>query len=51
MQNSNIFLPEKIISDYGFKNMNSKVSHQKNWKDSVFKIYEKYHTKEIGQMI
>tara|TARA_B100000287_G_scaffold39418_2_gene35981 strand:+ start:90 stop:1175 length:1086 start_codon:yes stop_codon:yes gene_type:complete len=39
------FLPEKIISDYGFKNMNSKVSHQKNWKDSVFKIYEKYHTK------
>ena len=25
--------------------MNSKVSHQKNWKDSVFKIYDKYHTK------
>ena len=37
------FLPEKIISDFGFKKMKSKVSHQKNWKDSVFKIYEKYH--------
>ena len=39
------FLPEKIISDYGFCKMNSKISHQKNWKDSVFKIYEKYHTR------
>ena len=37
------FLPEKIISDYGFRKMKSKVSHQKGWKDSVFNIYRKYH--------
>ena len=39
------FLPDKIISDIGFKKMNSKVSHQKSWEDSVFNIYEKYHAR------
>ena len=41
------FLPQKIISDFGFKTMKSRVSHQKNWKDSVFNIYEKYHCKRL----
>ena len=33
------FLAERIVSDYGFKNM--KISHQANWNDSVFNVYQK----------
>lgn len=33
------FQATKIVSDYGFNNMNSKVSHQANWKKSVSEVY------------
>jgi N-acetylneuraminate synthase len=33
------FRAPKIVSDYGFKHMNSQVSHQANWKKSVFQVY------------
>jgi N-acetylneuraminate synthase len=33
------FRAPKIVSDYGFKHMNSQVSHQANWKKSVFEVY------------
>lgn len=36
------FLADKIVSDYGFRNM--KISHQASWKDSVFDVYKKYQT-------
>ena len=29
----------KIVSDYGFKHMNSQVSHQAKWKKSVVEVY------------
>ena len=34
------FSAPKIVSDYGFKNMSSQVSHQSSWKKSVFQVYE-----------
>ena len=36
------FLAEKIVSDFGFRNM--KISHQASWDDSVFNVYKKYQT-------
>lgn len=36
------FLAEKIVSDYGFRNLNNKMGHQKKWKKSVFEIYKRY---------
>lgn len=39
------FLPEKIVSDYGFKNLKSSLAHQKKWEKSVYQIYEQYHFK------
>ena len=36
------FLADKIVSDYGFRNM--KISHQASWDDSVYNIYKKYQT-------
>lgn len=33
------FRAPKIVSDYGFRHMNSQVSHQANWKKSVFEVY------------
>lgn len=33
------FKAETIVSDYGFKKI-GKISHQKNWKKSVFQIYK-----------
>ncbi len=33
------FQAPKIVSDYGFKHMNSQVSHQAAWKKSVFQVY------------
>lgn len=29
-----------IVSDYGFRSMNSQVSHQAEWKKSVFQVYQ-----------
>lgn len=34
------FRAPKIVSDYGFRTMDSKVSHQAAWKKSVFEIYQ-----------
>jgi sialic acid synthase SpsE len=34
------FSAPKIVSDYGFKHMNSQVSHQATWTKSVFEVYE-----------
>ena len=34
------FQAKNIVSDYGFKNLNTKSSHQSNWKKSVFDTYE-----------
>lgn len=33
------FRAPKIVSDYGFKAMQGHVSHQANWKKSVFEVY------------
>lgn len=33
------FRAPKIVSDYGFKNMDGQVSHQAAWKKSVFQVY------------
>lgn len=33
------FRAAKIVSDYGFKAMQGQVSHQANWKKSVFEVY------------
>jgi N-acetylneuraminate synthase len=33
------FQAPKIVSDYGFNHMNSKVSHQAKWKKSVTQVY------------
>jgi sialic acid synthase SpsE len=33
------FRAPNIVSDYGFKNMDSQVSHQSSWKKSVFQVY------------
>lgn len=34
------FRAPKIVSDYGFKHMDSRVSHQASWKKSVFEVYQ-----------
>ena len=34
------FKAKTIVSDYGFKNLASNLSHQKNWKKSVFEVYK-----------
>ncbi len=34
------FRAPKIVSDYGFKHMDSQVSHQASWKKSVFQVYQ-----------
>lgn len=39
------FLPDKIVSDYGFKHLQGSQSHQNNWKKSVYEIYDEYHCK------
>ena len=38
------FLAPKIVSNKGFSSPDMNLSHQSKWKDSVFNIYEKYHT-------
>jgi len=37
------FLARDIVSDYGFRQMGGKQSHQSKWKKSVFEVYEQYH--------
>jgi sialic acid synthase SpsE len=34
------FTASKIVSKYGFENLGNSLSHQKNWKKSVFEVYE-----------
>lgn len=34
------FKAKTIVSDYGFKNLGSKASHQKGWKKSVYEVYQ-----------
>jgi sialic acid synthase SpsE len=34
------FKAETIVSDYGFKNLGKKLSHQSKWKKSVFEVYK-----------
>ena len=34
------FSAKTIVSDYGFKNLGNKFSHQKNWKKSVYETYQ-----------
>lgn len=34
------FTAQKIVSDYGFSHMNSRVSHQATWKRSVVEVYK-----------
>ncbi|MCX9085013.1 MAG: N-acetylneuraminate synthase family protein [Candidatus Methanoperedens sp.] len=36
------FKADKIVSDYGFKNLGTKMSHQTSWDKSVFEIYKRY---------
>jgi N-acetylneuraminate synthase len=36
------FLAEKIVSDYGFTNLATKIGHQSGWKKSVFDTYKDY---------
>lgn len=36
------FLAATIVSDYGFRAMSGKLSHQAEWKKSVFEIYEDF---------
>ena len=39
------FLPNKIVSDEGFKSLGEVKTHQSSWKKSVYDVYEQYHTK------
>lgn len=34
------FKAETIVSDYGFKSLKNKLSHQSKWKKSVFEVYK-----------
>jgi N-acetylneuraminate synthase len=36
------FKANKIVSDYGFRNLGMQISHQSSWKKSVFEIYKQY---------
>ena len=36
------FLAKDIVSDFGFKSLGGQLSHQANWKKSVYEIYEQY---------
>ena len=37
------FLPDKIVSDFGFKHLITGQSHQAKWEKSVYDIYDEYH--------
>lgn len=34
------FLADKIVSDYGFRNLGGNMGHQANWKKSVYDVYK-----------
>ena len=34
------FKAKSIVSDYGFKNLRSKSSHQSTWEKTVFEVYQ-----------
>jgi N-acetylneuraminate synthase len=34
------FKAKTIVSDYGFKSLGSKASHQKSWKKSIYEVYQ-----------
>ena len=34
------FKAKTIVSDYGFRKLKSNFSHQKNWKKSVYEVYD-----------
>jgi sialic acid synthase SpsE len=34
------FRAEKIVSDYGFKELGKKIAHQEMWKKSIFQVYK-----------
>lgn len=36
------FLAEKIVSDYGFKNLGKQAGHQASWEKSVYEVFEEY---------
>lgn len=36
------FKADKIVSDYGFKNLSGQMSHQASWEKSVFDVYKQY---------
>jgi len=36
------FKADKIVSDFGFKNLGSQLAHQANWGKSVYEIYQQY---------
>lgn len=36
------FLADKIVSDYGFKNLGKKIGHQSKWGKSVYDVYKEY---------
>ena len=40
------FKAEKIVSDVGFQGKFKSVSHQSEWKKSIFDVYDEYHTKD-----
>jgi sialic acid synthase SpsE len=36
------FKAEKIVSDFGFRQLGGQIAHQSNWKKSVFEVYQQY---------
>ena len=34
------FKADTIVSDFGFKQLKNKLSHQSKWKKSIFQVYE-----------
>ena len=40
------FKADKIVSKFGFENMKEKLSHQSNWKKSVYDVYEEASLKD-----
>ena len=36
------FKANRIVSDFGFRNLGSQMSHQSSWKKSVFEVYQQY---------
>ena len=34
------FFADTIVSDYGFRKLGSKFSHQSKWKKSVYEVYK-----------